>query len=65
MVLILARYRALANHPDKTAMGRVERGFDFLGYILNCKESVWQPRRWPILPAKLSGFMSKSRPTEG
>ena len=22
----------LAKHPDKTAMGRVERGFDFLGY---------------------------------
>jgi hypothetical protein len=21
----------LAKHPDKTAMGRVERGFDFLG----------------------------------
>ena len=22
----------LAKHPDKTAMGRVKRGFDFLGY---------------------------------
>ncbi|MCK9378136.1 MAG: reverse transcriptase domain-containing protein [Syntrophobacterales bacterium] len=22
----------LAKHPDKTTMGRVERGFDFLGY---------------------------------
>ena len=55
----------LSKHPDKTTMGRVERGFDFLGYISPRQAFAWQHRRWPTAPAKLSGFMSKSRPTCG
>ena len=27
----------LEKHPDKTQMGRVEKGFDFLGYHLSTK----------------------------
>jgi hypothetical protein len=31
------RALSLEKHPDKTFIGRIERGFDFLGY-----HSVWQ-----------------------
>jgi hypothetical protein len=39
----------LKKHPDKTAMGRTEKGFDFLGYHF-----VPVGFRWPKRPSRSS-----------
>ena len=44
----------LEKHPDKTFIGRIEKGFDFLGYhFANTppKRGVWLPRLTPTAPA--------------
>jgi hypothetical protein len=43
----------LAKHPDKTAMGRVERGFDFLGYH-------FKPQGISLATQTLANFASKA-----
>jgi RNA-directed DNA polymerase len=45
----------LSKHPDKTAMGRVERGFDFLGYHFT-------PQGISLAAQTLANGASKSSP---
>lgn len=55
----------LKKHPDKTAVGHIEKGFDVLGHHL--ARNGYPSRRRPSTTSlkKLSGFMSKSRPIAG
>lgn len=43
----------LAVHPDKTLSGRIERGFDFLGY------HITPPRLW-VAPATWQRFRDRA-----
>jgi hypothetical protein len=42
----------LENRPDKTFIGRVEKGFDFLGYHLS-------PRGLSVAPATMARFLDR------
>ena len=54
----------LEQHPDKTTIGPVARGFDFLGYTYSAAGLVlllalaWQRRRSAIIGSNCIGFMS-------
>jgi len=43
----------LEKHPDKTFIGRIERGFDFLGYHL-------APGRLPLARATVERFLERA-----
>ena len=43
----------MENHPGKTCIGRVEKGFDFLGYHLT-------PQGLSVAPATLARFIDRA-----
>ena len=43
----------LQKHPDKTAMGRIEKGFDFLGYHFS-------PQGLTLAQKTISNFVEKA-----
>ena len=51
----------LEKHPDKTFIGRIDRGFDFLGYRFVAKACVWPPRPSSGSSSEPPGFTSKVR----
>ena len=52
----------LEKHPDKTFIGKIERGFDFLGYHFSPEGlSVAQPTLERFFEKKQPGFISKRR----
>ena len=57
---VMAQLRVL-QHPEKTFIGRIARGFDFLGYWF--RPWGWQlpGRRWIGARKKCPGFRSKVR----
>ena len=46
-------------HPDKTSIGRIQRGFDFLGYHFSTAGFAVARRLLNGVPHVLLGFMSK------
>jgi hypothetical protein len=53
----------LEKHPDKTFIGRTEKGFDFLGYRCSArKASGWLGRRGSDSQYAGPGFKSESAP---
>lgn len=50
----------LEKHPDKTFIGRIERGFDFLGYHLSCHGIAIASNKSPISFLVPTCFTSKS-----
>jgi len=46
-------------HPDKTFIGRISRGFDFLGYAFTPRGWRQPRRRWNGASNGYPGFMSK------
>jgi hypothetical protein len=54
----------LEKHPDKTFIGRIERGFDFLGYAFSRGPLRVAQRTLHNHMSRLIGFMSdgKARP---
>jgi hypothetical protein len=48
-------------HPDKTFTGRIERGFDFLGYTHRPRGWASPRRRFTVFRRVWPGFMSKVR----
>lgn len=51
----------LEQHPDKTLIGRTERGFDFLGYHFDLDGLSVAKKTVENFLGVHSGFMSKSR----
>ena len=51
---------SLEKHPDKTFIGRIERGFDFLGYHFSPAGLSVPRKQLRILSRRHLGFMSKS-----
>jgi RNA-directed DNA polymerase len=48
----------LAKHPDKTFIGRIEKGFDFLGY--HFAGSRWGPEGLTVAKATVSKFVERA-----
>ena len=49
----------LTQHPDKTLNGRIERGFDLLGYAFSAAGRGARRRLSSGLPNECPGFMGK------
>ncbi len=50
----------LEKHPDKSVIGRTEKGFDFLGYHFHPDGFSVAKKTVENFLARTSGFMSKS-----
>ena len=48
-------------NPDKTFIGRISRGFDFLGYVFSARGSRWPRGRWNIAWNVCPSLMSAAR----
>ncbi len=49
-------------HPDKTFIGRIEKGFDWMGYVFNARGDVCvSPRAWKYHLVKLCQLYEQTR----